>query len=170
MHSALSHLCKFSVIGDASNTNLLSHRTIQTTLLDATKFLVAAITLAQVARDWAETVREWEKTVEECTYRSHPEIWLFKPQSSGLSKDTTSSALADSPKIDVFDTKGRSTSILDGPFWTWGGGVFEEGSVILEADASTGVESENFLAKCLSYSFSALYCARAVRAQSLNGG
>ena len=49
--STLSHLCKFSAIGDAGNTNLLSHRAIQTTLLDATKFLVAAITLVQVVRD-----------------------------------------------------------------------------------------------------------------------
>jgi len=68
--------------------------------------------------------------MEECTYRSYSEIWLFKPQSLGLPKDTISSVLADSPKINVFNTKGRSTSILDRPFWTWEGGAFEEDSVI----------------------------------------
>jgi len=39
---------------------------MQTTLLNATKSLVVAITLVQVVEDWAEIVREWEKTVEEC--------------------------------------------------------------------------------------------------------
>jgi len=51
VHSALSHLCKFLAIGNAGNTNLVSHHTIQTTLLNATKSLVAAITLVQVVED-----------------------------------------------------------------------------------------------------------------------
>jgi len=51
VHNALSHLCRFSAIGDAGNTNLLSYRAIQTTLLNATKSLVAAITLVQVIED-----------------------------------------------------------------------------------------------------------------------
>jgi len=51
VHSALSHLCKFSAIDNAGNTNLLSHQAIQTILLDTTKSLVVAITLAQIAGD-----------------------------------------------------------------------------------------------------------------------
>ena len=60
----------------------------------------------------------------------------------------------------MFITEGGSTSIFNGPLWTWGG-AFEEGSMTLEVDASTGVGTENFLAKCSSYSFSALSCAHA---------
>jgi len=61
----------------------------------------------------------------------------------------------------VFVTEGRSTSILDGPLWTWEEEAFKEGSVILEVDTLTRVGSGNFLAKHLSYSFSALSCAYA---------